>query len=100
MIHSPCVLQYSQYGRIQVTETFRRCVQSEKSAVPGSVPLTSVLTLLGISSSSRYRRSKATAATRGRPRDPLDPAQVAMIRALAERYPYWGYKRLAALARR
>ena len=83
-----------------MTETFRRCVQSEMSAVSGSVRLTSVLSLLGISNSSWYRRSKATTATRGRPRDPLDPTQVAMIRALAERYPYWGYKRLAVLARR
>ena len=70
------------------------------SAVPGPVRLTSVMSLLSISSSSWFRRSKATTATRGRPSIPLDPSQVAMIRALAVRYPYWGYKRLAVLARR
>ena len=53
--------------------------------------------MFGISSSSWYRRSKATTAIRGRPRDPLDPApaQAAMIQALAERHPYWGHKRRA-----
>ena len=70
-------------------------------AWPRSLRLTSVLSELGISNSSWYRRSKSpVAGTRGRPRVPLDLAQVEMIRELSERYPYWGYKRLAVLARR
>ena len=83
-----------------MTEAFRRCVRTEMSAVPGPVRLTSVLSVLGISCSSWYRRSKLATGLRGRPRIPLDPDQVAVIRALAEQYPYWGYKRLAVLARR
>ena len=69
-------------------------------AWPGSLRLTPVLSELGISSTSWYRHTKPAAGARGRPRVPLDGAQVAVIRELSKRYPYWGYKRLAVLARR
>lgn len=70
------------------------------AAWPGSLRLTSVLSELGISSSTWYRHPKPATGARGRPKVPLDEAQVAVIRTLSERYPYWGYKRLAVLARR
>ena len=83
-----------------MTDALRQCVRSEMDAWPGSLRLTSVLSELGISSSSWYRHTKPAAGARGRPRVPLDGAQVAVIRELSKRYPYWGYKRLAVLARR
>ncbi|MYI77707.1 MAG: DDE-type integrase/transposase/recombinase, partial [Gammaproteobacteria bacterium] len=62
--------------------------------------LTSVLSELGISSTTWCRPSPLVPRARGRPKVPLDERQVAVIRTLSERYPYWGYKRLAVLARR
>ena len=70
------------------------------AAWPGSLRLTSVLAELGISSSTWYHQPKRATRSRGRPKVPLDGAQAAVIHSLSDRYPYWGYKRLAVLARR
>ena len=61
--------------------------------------LTSVLQHLEVSVSTWYRKPKEEPATRGRPREPLDPVRVAAIRDLCRRYPFWGYKRIAVVTR-
>ena len=70
------------------------------AAWPGTLRLTSVLSELGISSSTWYHQPKPATRARGRPKVPLDGTQVAVIQSLSDRYPYWGNKRLAVLARR
>lgn len=71
------------------------------AAVPGA-RLTRVLGHLGIASSSWYRRTAPPGERRKRgPRPCGPPAAVAKeIKETAERYPWWGYKRIAVVCRR
>ena len=59
-----------------------------------------VLRHLGVSSTTWYRKPTLDPKPRGRPRKPLDPARAEPIRTLCRTYPYWGYKRMAVIARR
>ena len=54
----------------------------------------------GSSTSTWYRRPRGGSGPRGRPRDPLAPVRVEAVRELCGRYPFWGYKRIAVVARR
>jgi len=64
------------------------------------VRLHRVLGGLGIARSSWYVRRAQSCARPGRKPRALDPGLVAAIEALAHRYPWWGYKRIAILGRR
>ena len=62
------------------------------------VRMAKVLSLLGISRSSWY--SKPKGGRRGRVPVAIDPALRSAVVACAERYPWWGYKRIAVVCRR
>lgn len=94
-----CGLQ-KKFGRRRLTDAVRRCIQFEMATWSGLLCLTSVLAELGISSSTWYHQPKPATQAHGRPKIPIDGAQMAIIQGLSDRYPYWGYKRLAVLARR
>jgi putative transposase len=57
---------------------------------------------LGIATSSWYRKAKPATEQRrrGPKRRSLDPEKADKVRAVAERYPWWGYKRIAVICRR
>lgn len=59
-----------------------------------------VLRALGVARSSWYGRRVESPARPGRKPKAIDPALAAAIEALAHRFPWWGYKRIAVIARR
>ncbi len=71
-------------------------------ALEGSprVRLSGVLEALGIARSRWYRRRVSEPKRAGRRRRPVPEALAAAVRGFAERYPWWGYKRIAVVARR
>jgi putative transposase len=71
------------------------------SATP-SPRLVAILRHLGLPTSSWYHKPKPSSEHRPRgPRPkPLDPEKVEKVRATAELYPWWGYKRIAIVCRR
>ncbi len=87
-------------GGLRVTQELRDRVRREIEAWNGKLRLTRLLTHLGVSTSTWYRLPKGGSEPRGRPRDPLDPVRVEAVRDLCRRYPFWGYKRIAVVARR
>lgn len=68
-----------------MTEGLRETVRQELAAFDGRVRLTALLSHLGVSTSTWYRRPKVSARGRSRPRAPLDPAKVETIRGLCRR---------------
>ena len=64
------------------------------------VRIVQVLQHLGIPKSLWYRPQSESDTPRGRPPKPIDPKHKAVIQALCELYPFWGYKRMAVVARR
>lgn len=83
-----------------MTDSLRDAITDERSELDVRTRLSTVLALLGVPTSTWYRRADASRGKRGRPCQPLDPAQVQVIRHLCRRYPFWGYKRIAVVARR
>jgi transposase InsO family protein len=70
---------------------------------PQSEPLVrlhQLLKWLGIARSSWYERKAETVKRPGRKAKAIEPALCAAVEALAHRYPWWGYKRIAVVARR
>ena len=62
-----------------------------KPGEPLRLTVTGVLKALGLATSTWHYHPKASGRPCGRPPAPLDPAQVAVIRALWERYPFVVY---------
>lgn len=62
--------------------------------------LNRVLGWLGITPSVWYARRKADPKKPGRKPRPVPGEITEPIRALAEAFPWWGYKRIAVVARR
>ena len=83
-----------------MTQELRDQVRREMEDWKGKLRLTRLLTHLGVSASTWYRRPKEDSEARGRPRESLDPVRVEAVRDLCRRYPFWGYKRIAVVARR
>lgn len=73
---------------------------SQACEAPPGGWLSAVLQELGISRSTWYRRRAAAPKTSGRKRKPVPEALARAIREFAEFYPWWGYKRIAMVARR
>ena len=65
-----------------------------------AVRLSRVLKALGIARATWYRRRIAEPKRAGRRHKPVPEALAAAVRAIAELYPWWGYKRIAVVARR
>ena len=59
-----------------------------------------MLQWLDVSKSTWYWRSPQPAGRRGRPPVPVDRQREAAILKLCKTHPYWGYKRIAVIARR
>jgi putative transposase len=74
-------------------------IQSE-CAVQPEARLYRVLSALGIVRSAWYAKPAEAWAAPGRKPKGVPEALAAQIRSLAERYPWWGYKRIAVIARR
>jgi len=73
---------------------------SQECRVGKALRLNRVLGALGIARSVWYARPVAEPKKPGRkPKEVAEPL-AAEIRTLAERYPWWGYKRIAVMARR
>ena len=83
-----------------MTDELRGRVGREMDSWRGQTRLCAVLSHLDVATSTWYRQPKASRGVRGRPREPLDPAHVEAIRTLCRRYPFWGYRRIAVVARR
>ena len=64
------------------------------------VRLNRVLKTLGIARSVWYARQKAEPRKPGRKPKPVPEVVADSIRQLARSYPWWGYKRIAVVARR
>lgn len=75
----------------------REALQSE---LEPPVRLQWLLKWLGVARSSWYGRKAENPQRPGRKPKPIDPELAAAIEALAHRYPWWGYKRIAVVARR
>ena len=65
-----------------------------------TVRLGHMLRWLGISRSTWYRRRTSSPKAPGRKRKPVPEALARAIGQFAKRYPWWGYKRIAVVARR
>ena len=90
-------------GPVELSEELRVMVREGLEAdVEGSVRLKQLLCWLGVARSSWYGRRSGEEPRRPPGRKPkvIDPALAAAIEALAQRYPWWGYKRIAIIARR
>jgi putative transposase len=74
-------------------------VEAERRAQP-SVRLAKLLQHLSIASSSWYAKPVAEPRPCGRKPKGVPEVLAAEIRRLAEHYPWWGYKRIAVIARR
>jgi hypothetical protein len=74
-------------------------VQAQTTAKPPP-RLNHLLKWLGVSRSVWYARRKDEPKKPGRRAKPV-PEDIALaVRQLAEQYPWWGYKRIAVIARR
>ena len=73
--------------------------EPEQASAP-TVRLKPVLKALGIASSSWYHQPVESPKRRGPPVKALDADRKAVVVEFAERYPWWGYKRLAIVLRR
>ncbi len=73
--------------------------QAIETAEP-PVRLNRVLRALGVAVSVWYGKAVLEPKKPGRKPQAVPEALAAQIRALAERYPWWGYKRIAVVARR
>lgn len=73
--------------------------QACETAQP-AVRLSRVLRWLGISRSTWYRRRASAPKAPGRKRTPVAEELTRAIGQFAKRYPWWGYKRIAVVARR
>ena len=73
---------------------------NEACRADAEVRLSHVLGALGIARSSWYRRRAGEPNKPGRKPKPIPEGLAAAIRELAERYPWWGYNRIAVIARR
>jgi hypothetical protein len=74
-------------------------VRKECQASP-ALRLNCLLAALGIARSAWYAKPAAEPGRAGRKPKGVPEAIAAAIRELAERYPRWGYKRIAVVARR
>lgn len=72
---------------------------SEPAPAP-TVRLKPLLKALGIAPSSWYHQPAKAPKRRGPPAKALDAGRKAVVVEFAERYPWWGYKRLAIVLRR
>ena len=82
-----------------MTVALREMIATAVADLPGA-RLSRVLDALGISRSVWYARRKREPRCPGRKPKPIPEALAASIRELARRYPWWGYKRIAVVARR
>lgn len=73
---------------------------TEACAAAPQVRLSRVLRALGIARSSWYGRRSGEPKKPGRKPRPIPEELARDIRELAERFPWWGYKRIAVVARR
>lgn len=87
-------------GTFKVSDETRDLIEQERKDYDGRVRLTETLKHLDLSSSTWYRKPVENPKPRGRPRKSPHPEQVEAIRRLCEAYPFWGYKRIAFVARR
>ncbi len=74
-------------------------IAAQCAATPGA-RLNRVLKALGVARSTWYGRKKEVPKKPGRKRKPVPEELAEAIRTLAGRYPWWGYKRIAVVARR
>ena len=74
-------------------------ITAQCAAAPGA-RLNRVLKALGVARSSWYGRKKEEPKKPGRKRKPVPEELAEAIRTLAGQYPWWGYKRIAVVARR
>lgn len=74
-------------------------ITAQYTAAPG-VRLNRVLKALGVARSTWYERKTDEPRKPGRKPRPVPEALAEAIRILAREYPWWGYKRLAVVARR
>ena len=74
-------------------------IEAEHRGTPG-LRLKLLLQALGIAASSWYYRPAERSKRPGPCPQPLDPVLKAVVVAFAERYPWWGYKRLTVVLRR
>ena len=86
-------------GRLELSVEVHEMVTTACAAVPG-VRLNRVLKALGVARSVWYARKKREPRKPGRKPKPVPEALAEAIRALAREYPWWGYKRIAVIARR
>ena len=77
----------------------REAVTRACAATP-AVRLNRVLRALGVATSVWYARRKGEPKRPGRKPKPVPEALAQAIRELANRYPWWGYKRIAVVGRR
>ena len=75
-------------------------VEAQETAPPPALRLNRVLKWLGVTRSVWYARRKAEPKKAGRKPKPVPEELAAPIRELALKYPWWGYKRIAVIARR
>jgi transposase len=75
-------------------------VEEQQTAPPPAPRLNRVLKWLGITRSVWYARRKEEPKKPGRRPKPVPEELAAPIRELALKYPWWGYKRIAVIARR
>lgn len=64
------------------------------------IRLSRVLKALGVARSVWYARRKSEPRRPGRKRRVVPEALAEQVRAVAREYPWWGYKRIAVVARR
>ena len=70
------------------------------ACAPAPVRLNRVLRALGVARSVWYARKRAEPRKPGRKPKPVPEGLAAPVRELARAYPWWGYKRIAVVARR
>ncbi len=75
-------------------------IAEEHKASQPPARLNHLLSHLGISRSVWYARRKEAPKKPGRRPKPVPEDLAIAVRQLAERYPWWGYKRIAVIARR
>lgn len=78
----------------------RTLISGACEAAPTPVRLGRVLRRLGIARSTWYRHPAETPQKPGRQGKPVSEALAEPSRQFAERSPWWGYKRIAVVARR
>jgi putative transposase len=77
-----------------------RAAVTRACAAAPAVRLNRVLKALGVARSVWYARRKGEPKRPGRKPKPVPEALAEAVRELANRYPWWGYKRIAVVARR